>query len=138
MTLQCGTLNDRCSPDKRRVLLVDDDDELLAVTQLGLESRGFEVVAVSCVNDALQHISSEHFDVLLSDVHAPNPGDGFTVVSAMRNKQPKAVTLLLSGYPAIQQALKAIVLQPDEVLLVRKPITEWNDDVPFGRNLKTL
>jgi CheY-like chemotaxis protein len=50
----------------------------------------------------------------------PQAGDGFTVVSAMRHTHPKAVTLVLSGYPALDEALSAIRLQVDEVLV--KPI----------------
>ena len=50
----------------------------------------------------------------------PQAGDGFTVVSAMRHTHPRAVTLVLSGYPAMDEALSAIRLQVDEVLV--KPI----------------
>jgi YesN/AraC family two-component response regulator len=40
--------------------------------------------------------------VLITDLHMPNPGDGFTVVTAMRHSQPNALTLLVSGYPDVQ------------------------------------
>jgi CheY-like chemotaxis protein len=72
------------------------------------------------VNDALRLISNQQFDVLLSDLHMPDAGDGFTVVSAMRHANPKAVTLVLSGYPAVQEAMKNILLQADDVLM--KPV----------------
>jgi CheY-like chemotaxis protein len=67
-----------------RVLVVDDDNAVLMMLQEGLKRDDFEVVAASNVKDALKHIASEKFDVLLSDLHMPLPGDGFTVVSAMR------------------------------------------------------
>ena len=51
----------------------------------------------------------------------PEAGDGFTVVSAMRHTNPNAVTLVFTGYPALQEAAEAILLQADEVLL--KPMT---------------
>ena len=88
--------------------------------QMGLESRGFDVVTAATVNEALRFISTEKFDVLLSDLHMPDAGDGFTVVSAMRHTHPQAVTLVLSGYPALQEAMSAILLEADEVLA--KPI----------------
>ena len=47
----------------------------------------------------------------------PEAGDGFTVVSAMRHTNPNAVTLVFTGYPALQEAADAILLQADEVLL---------------------
>ena len=103
-----------------RVLLAEDDDSVRDMLRTSLERDGFEVVAVANVCDALSRIASEKFDVLLSDLHMPQAGDGFTVVSAMRHTHPRAVTLVLSGYPAMDEALSAIRLQADEVLV--KPI----------------
>jgi DNA-binding NtrC family response regulator len=87
-----------------RVLLADDDDAVRNMLQVTLERDGFEVVAVASVSEALSHIALEKFDVLLSDLHMPQAGDGFTVVSAMRHTHPNAVTLVLSGYPAVDEA----------------------------------
>jgi len=106
--------------NKKRLLLVGDNDDVRAVFKEGLESYGFEVVAAASVNEALRLISTEKFDVLLSDLHMPDAGDGFTVVSAMRHAHPNAVTLVLSSYPALQEAMAAILLEPDEVLV--KPV----------------
>jgi CheY-like chemotaxis protein len=106
--------------NKKRILFVDDNDDIREVFKEGLEHRGFEVVVAANVNDALRLISNQQFDVLLSDLHMPDAGDGFTVVSAMRHANPKAVTLVLSGYPAVQEAMKNILLQADDVLM--KPV----------------
>ncbi len=103
-----------------RILLAEDDDAVRDMLQSALERDGFEVVAVSNVRDALAYIATQNFDALLSDLHMPHAGDGFIVVSAMRHTHPQAVTLVLSGYPAIDEALSAIRLQADEVLM--KPI----------------
>jgi DNA-binding response OmpR family regulator len=105
---------------KNRILLVDDDAELRTVYKLGLEDHGFEVIAAASVNEALNLISTQTFDALLTDLHMPDPADGFTVVSAMRHIQPKAITLVNSGYPAIEEAMTTILLQADEVLV--KPL----------------
>jgi CheY-like chemotaxis protein len=103
-----------------RVLLAEDDDAVRSMLEAALERDGFEVVAVANVRDALRYIATEKFDALLSDLHMPRAGDGFTVISAMRHTHPQAVTVMLSGYPAIDEALSAIRLQADEVLM--KPI----------------
>lgn len=103
-----------------RVLLVEDDDSVRGMLQQVLERDGFEVVTATNVTAALSRIAAEDFDVLLSDLHMPQAGDGFTVVSAMRHTHPHAVTLVLSGYPALEEAMSAILLQADEVL--SKPI----------------
>jgi DNA-binding response OmpR family regulator len=105
---------------KNRVLLVDDNDDVRAMFQEGLEYHGFEVIPAASVNEALHLISTDNFDVLLSDLHMPDAGDGLTVVSAIRHAHPKAVTLVMSGYPAMQEAVTAILLQADEILV--KPV----------------
>lgn len=105
---------------KNRILLVDDDAGLREVYTLGLENHGFEVVPAATVNEALNLITTQSFDALLTDLHMPDPADGFTVVSAMRHKQPNAITLVNSGYPAIEEAMTTILLQADEVLV--KPL----------------
>ena len=103
-----------------RVLIAEDDGAVRGMLHAALERDGFEVVAVAGVCEALSRIAAETFDVLLSDLHMPHAGDGFTVISAMRHTHPHAATLVLSGYPAIDEALAAIRLQADEVLV--KPI----------------
>jgi len=100
-----------------RILVAEDDDAVREMLQTTLERDGFEVVAAANVRDALCYIATDKFDALLSDLHMPHAGDGFTVVSAMHHTHPQAVTLVLSGYPAIDEALSAIRLQADEILL---------------------
>jgi CheY-like chemotaxis protein len=82
-----------------------------------LERKGFQVVAVASVTGALARIATESFDVLITDLHMPDAGDGFTVVSAMRHSQPNAVTMLVSGYPDVQGAMGAILLEADEIVV---------------------
>src|ERR1700687_2008331 len=100
-----------------RVLLVDDDNAVLAMMTATLTHKGFDVVAVASVTEALRHITTESFDVLITDLHMPNPGDGFTVVTAMRHSQPDALTLLVSGYPDVESAMAAILLEADEIIV---------------------
>jgi DNA-binding response OmpR family regulator len=100
-----------------KVLLVDDDDAVRAMMNATLERKGFDVVAAANVTEALRRITTESFDVLITDLHMPNPGDGFTVVTAMRHSQPDALTLLVSGYPDVQSAMGAILLEADEIIV---------------------
>src|ERR1700680_5012801 len=99
-----------------RVLLVDDDAAVRDMMTQGLEGKGFDVVGADSVTEALRRIATESFDVLISDLHMPDPGDGFTVVSAMRHSQPNVLTMLVSGYPDVQSAMAAILLEAAEIL----------------------
>ena len=97
--------------------MVDDDHAVRAMMNATLERKGFQVVAVATVTEALKLITTETFDALITDLHMPNAGDGFTVVSAMRHSQPNALTLLVSGYPDVQSAMAAILLEADEIIV---------------------
>jgi len=100
-----------------RILLVDDNDMVRTSLRAVLEINQFHVTPAGNVGEALHLIDNEPFDVLLCDLHMPGAGDGFTVVSAMRHVNPHAVTLVFTGYPALKQAMDAILLQADEILV---------------------
>jgi DNA-binding response OmpR family regulator len=100
-----------------RVLLVDDDEAVRSMMGMTLEGKGFDVVSAASVTEALKLITTESFDVLITDLHMPNPSDGFAVVTAMRHAQPDALTLLVSGYPDVKSAMDAILLEADDIIV---------------------
>lgn len=99
------------------LLLVDDEPGILETLSTILTRHGLETTAVGTVGEALNKIMSRKFDVLISDLNIGEPGDGFTVVSAMRRVQPKCRTFILTGYPAFESALLAIRSQVDDYLV---------------------
>ena len=104
-------------PPRTRVLFVDDEPSIRTTLPMILERSGFDVVAVGSVKEAIKAMSAQNFDVLLTDLNIGQPGDGFTVVSAMRRTQPEVVTVILTGYPAFETALAAIRSQVDDYLV---------------------
>jgi len=107
-----------------RILVVDDEDGVRESLRAVLELSEFDVKTAANVSEAIHLIDTEAFDVLLSDLHLPGAGDGFTIVSAMRHRHPDAVTLLFTGYPALREAMDAILLQADEIMVKPMPIPE--------------
>jgi ActR/RegA family two-component response regulator len=103
-----------------KILLVDDDRDEIFLTKRLLEKKGCDVVSATSVSEALLQIATEPFDALVTDLHMPDPGDGFAVVTAMHHTQPEALTLVVSGYPDVQKAMATILLQADEILV--KPL----------------
>ena len=99
------------------LLLVDDEESIRVTLPSVLEHQGFKVTTAATVPEALRLISQHKFDVLVADLNIGNPGDGFTVVSAMRRTQPDAATVILTGYPCFDAALESIRQQVDGYLL---------------------
>src|SRR5258708_7992566 len=91
-----------------RILFVDDEAGIRNTLKPILEQHGFEVTAASTVPEALERMNHATFDVLLSDLNIGQPGDGFTVVSAMRRGQPQTATFILTTYPAFYPSFQPI------------------------------
>jgi len=100
-----------------RVLFVDDEPAIRETLHQILTMHGFDVTSAGRVAEALQQIASGPFDVLIADLNIGQPGDGFTVVSAMKRTHPDCRTFILTGYPAFESALQAIRSQVDDYLV---------------------
>ena len=114
-------IDDKAQP---RILLTDDDELIRETSKDILEMNRLGVTIAADVSKAIHLIDTEMFDVLLSDLHMPGAGDGFTAISAMRHKNPNAITFLFTAYPALKEAMDAILLQADEMLVKPMPIPE--------------
>jgi ActR/RegA family two-component response regulator len=94
-----------------------------------LEQEGFDVTTACTVAEALHAINAHPFDALVSDLNIGEPGDGFTVVSAMRRTHPSCVNFILTGYPAFETALQAIRNQVDDYLVKPANVRELMDSL---------
>jgi DNA-binding response OmpR family regulator len=92
-----------------QVLLVDDDEDLLAVMQLILESQGALVITTSTAEAALDTLSTTKPDVLVLDIMMPHR-DGWSLLNEARGRGDLdgvpvlAVTGLDLGRDQIEQA----------------------------------
>ncbi len=80
-----------------RVLLVDDEPELVFTMQERLELRGFSVDAVTSGEEALQRIDDNPYDVVVVDVKMPGLGGG-EVLTSVRDSHPSLPVILLTGH----------------------------------------
>ncbi|HXF15093.1 MAG TPA: response regulator [Terriglobales bacterium] len=107
-------------PRRARILFVDDEPSIRLTLPPVLEQHGFEVKAAASVAEAVKQIKASRFDVLISDLNVDEGGDGLRIVSAMREKQPHCVTLILTGYPGFETAVDALRLRVDDYVV--KPV----------------
>jgi CheY-like chemotaxis protein len=109
---------------KPRILLV----QISAVDQSGLHTAllraGFTVLEEDSVAGALTCLAGEKLDALICDLHLPAAGDGFTLINAMRHLHPRAITIVISAYPALRESVSALLPQADEVLVTPIPLPE--------------
>jgi DNA-binding response OmpR family regulator len=107
-------LDPRPAGERPRLLFVDDEDSIRATLPLLLEKHGFDVTTVPTVADALVQITAVSFDVLVADLNIHREGDGFLVITAMRRAQPRCKNFILTGYPGLENAIRAIQNQVDD------------------------
>lgn len=85
-----------------RVLLVDDEPELVHTMAERLEIRDFEVDAVTSGVEALEKIRSEAYDVVVIDLKMPGMS-GHAVMTAVRVEHPSLPIILLTGHGAAEE-----------------------------------
>ena len=107
-----------------RVLLVQINSEDQSALHAVLKRDDFHVVTRSTIKDALNCLAAETFDALICDLHLPEAGDGFTLVNAMRHFHPKAITIVMSNYPALRESISALLPQADEILVTPIPLQD--------------
>jgi ActR/RegA family two-component response regulator len=108
-----GKVSAKTAPGNR-LLFVDDEPSIRLTLPPILQERGFQVQVAANVSEALAAIKAHQFDVLLSDLNIDRESDGFTVVHAMREANPDCVTVLLTGYPAFETAVRSIRAEVDD------------------------
>lgn len=100
-----------------RILLLGDDESVREILRATLELSKFFVSTAANVFEAIHLIDTQAFDVLLSYLHMPGPGE----------ISPNVITMLFTGYPALKEALDTILLQVDEILVKPMHLPELVD-----------
>jgi len=90
-----------------RVLLVDDEPEVLNGLARRLRSAGFEVSAHSSAASALAALASGGFDVAVSDIAMPEM-DGLGFIRTVRHHDLDLPVVLITGAPAFETAIRAV------------------------------
>ena len=94
---------------KIRILLAEDEDAMRTYLARALENAGYEVVAVDRGTEALPHLESAHFDLLLSDIVMPEM-DGIELAQRCNEVSPGTKVMFITGFAAV--TLKASREQP--------------------------
>jgi two-component system response regulator AtoC len=108
----------------RRVLVVDDEENIRVVLRTLLRRNGYEVETASNGEEALALVDSFGPDFVLTDVRMPKMG-GLDLLSTLRAKQRDATVLVMSAYGNVDMALEAMKLGAYDY--VQKPFK--NDEI---------
>ena len=93
--------------ERFKLLVVEDDPDMLALLQEHLQGEGYRVTALTSGREALARLRSEIFDVVITDLRMPDV-DGMEVLRACREIQPEARVILVTAFGTVETAIRAI------------------------------
>jgi DNA-binding NtrC family response regulator len=106
--------------DKKKILVIDDEAIVRVSCERVLTPEGYDVRVVSKGADALDILSRENFDLVLTDLKMPDM-DGLEVLKEIKSRWPRINVIIITGYGTISTAVQAIKLGAYEYL--EKPFT---------------
>ncbi|PWU18593.1 MAG: sigma-54-dependent Fis family transcriptional regulator [Candidatus Rokuibacteriota bacterium] len=92
---------------KPRILVADNDTDMLTLLREHLENERWQVTAVTNGRDAGAALAEEEFAVVLTDL-VMEPGDGMAVLQEAHRLQPGVRVIVMTAYASIESAIHAM------------------------------
>jgi DNA-binding NtrC family response regulator len=90
-----------------RILVVDDDREILKTFSTLLKDAGYMVDTAETGRDAVEKSTGNFYNVALIDIRLPDM-EGTKLLTALKETTPKMVKIIVTGYPSLQNAVEAV------------------------------
>jgi len=105
--------------ESTRILVIDDEESIRRTISMTLQRAGYVVDTAENGKQAIEKAQANFYNLALIDVRLPDI-EGTELLSALRETTPKMVKIILTGYPALENAVRAINKGVDAYLI--KPV----------------
>lgn len=102
-----------------RILVIDDDKSIRKIFRLNLEEEGYVVDTAETGEEALRKVERYHYNIALIDIKLGDV-DGTDLLERIREKSPWMKKIIVTGFPSMQNAIKAVNKGADSYIL--KPV----------------
>ena len=109
------------SGEKARILVVDDTPATLEVLERNLTAQGYQVFTSPGAAEAIEILDSTRVDLVITDLKMPRVS-GLDLVRHVRENFKHTEVMMITGYPSIEGAVKAVKTGAEEFLA--KPFTD--------------
>jgi two-component system response regulator AtoC len=119
--------------ENKRVLIIDDEENMRYMLQLTLENEDYEVELACNGSEGIEKINQTQFDFIICDVKMPKV-TGLNVLAFVMESSPNIPVIMISAYGTIDTAIQAMkqgaydyIMKPfkqDEILLTLKKAEE--------------
>jgi len=105
--------------DGGRILIVDDEPAVADATSMLLRLEGFEVLTAASESDALELVSGQALDLLITDYHLRDGATGVEVIRSVRNQiRSDLPVIIISG----DTSDRAVVADLGKTTFLTKPV----------------
>lgn len=87
------------------VLMIDDDNSLLQVTEYQLKEAGYEVFTASDAYRGHEILTNQQIDIVLTDLNMPGM-DGHQLIKKIRKTMPQIPIIVITAYGSLDNAIK--------------------------------
>ncbi|MCH7679287.1 response regulator [candidate division KSB1 bacterium] len=117
-------MSDNSQKSVERVLILDDEEMVLTSIRSFLElETDYEIVTFTSASEALEYTKKNKINLVVSDYLMPDM-DGISFLAKMREIDPNATRIILTGYADKENAIKAI----NDVGLFQYIEKPWDND----------
>jgi len=107
--------------EKKRILIVDDDQIITESLNEFLELEGYEAHGAGNFAKAVTALERNRYNLVLTDINMPDV-DGFELLRVIKQRYPDIVVIMITGYGTIESAVEAIKMGAYDYLT--KPIID--------------
>ena len=116
--------------DPARILIVDDDGNILKTFSEVLRDAGYVVDTAQNGKDAIETSNANFYNLALIDIRLPDT-EGTKLLTALKETTPKMVKIIVTGYPSLQNAVEAVnkgadgyIIKPSQAEALLKMVRE--------------
>ncbi len=128
----------------KKILIVDDDDELRSNLSEILRAKGYHTDEASSGEEAVKRAASENFDIVLLDLMMPGVS-GMDVLVELGKIKPKTKVIMITAFATIDNAVEAIkkgasdyISKPFKIEELNVTIRQVMEEARFDMSIKKL
>jgi two-component system response regulator PilR (NtrC family) len=104
----------------KRVLIVDDERDILELLELALLRMGLESFSAGSVKEAIEQLGKRHYDLCLTDMRMPD-GEGLEIVDHVAKHHPSLPVAVITAHGSLDNAISALKMGAFDYLA--KPVS---------------
>lgn len=110
-------------PEKKiRILVIDDEDDILQVIKKGLEQEGFDVTTYNDPETALLEYRPGEYDLVLADIRMPRLS-GFELYREIKKVDKKSKVCFITAFEIYYDEFRRVFPKLHVNCFIRKPVT---------------